>query len=71
MNEPTSPEDLAAILKREYEAADDYHEQLEQLQRVAFEYYEAQPFGNEVDGRSQNVLPDVQETCDGMLGILL
>ncbi len=71
MNEPTSPEDLAAILKREYEAADDYHEQLEQLQRVAFEYYEAQPFGNEVDGRSQIVLPDVQETCDGMLGILL
>ncbi|WPZ05497.1 portal protein [Pelagerythrobacter marinus] len=71
MNEPTSPEDLAAILKREYEAADDYHDQIEQLQEEAFRYYEAQPFGNEIDGRSQIVLPDVQETCDAMLGIIL
>lgn len=67
MNEaPTSPEELAAILKREFDAADDYHDQIQDLQEAAFRYYEAQPFGNEVDGRSQIVLPDVQETCDYM-----
>lgn len=71
MTTPIAPDDLAAILKREYAAADDFYEQLEELQRAAFEYYEAQPFGNEIDGRSQVVLPDVQEACDGMLGILL
>lgn len=67
MNEaPTSPEELAAILKREFDAADDYHDQLSDLQEAAFRYYEGQPFGNEIDGRSQIVLPDVQETCDYM-----
>lgn len=66
MNEPTTPEELASILKREFEAADQFHDQLELLQRVAFAYYEAQPFGNEVEGRSQIVLPDVQETVDYM-----
>lgn len=71
MNEPTTPEELAAILKREFEAADDYHDQLEPLQEAAFRYYEAQPFGNELDGRSQIVLPDVQETIDAMLGVIL
>ena len=71
MNKPTTPEELAAILKREFEAADDYHDQLEPLQEAAFRYYEAQPFGNELDGRSQIVLPDVQETIDAMLGVIL
>jgi hypothetical protein len=62
-----TPEQLAAILKREYEAADSFHEQLEELQRLAFEFYEGQPLRNEIDGRSQIVLPDVQETVDYML----
>lgn len=60
------PDELAAILKREFEVADQYYDQLEPLQDAAFRFYEAQPFGNEVDGRSQIVLPDVQETCDYM-----
>lgn len=57
---------LAAILKREYEQADSYSDQLATLTDQAFKYYEAQPFGNEVEGRSQVVLPDVQETIDYM-----
>lgn len=61
-----SPDELAAILRREYDAADHYYEQIEPLMEAAFRFYEAQPFGNEVDGRSQIVLPDVQETCDYM-----
>lgn len=66
MNEPTTPAELAAILKREYDAAEDYYCQIEPLQELAFRFYEAQPFGHEVDGRSQIVLPDVQETVDYM-----
>ena len=66
MTEPTTPEELAAILKREYDAAEDYYTQIEPLQELAFRFYEAQPFGHEVDGRSQIVLPDVQETVDYM-----
>lgn len=57
---------LAAILKREYDQADSYSDQLATLTDQAFKYYEAQPFGNEVEGRSQIVLPDVQETIDYM-----
>lgn len=71
MNEPLTPDDLAALLKREFEAADSYHEQLEMLQRQAFEYYEAHPFGNEVTGQAQTVLPDVQETIDSANAALL
>lgn len=63
---PQDPESIAAILKREYEQADSYAMQIDQLNRQAFEYYEAQPFGNEIPGRSSVVLPDVQETIDYM-----
>lgn len=57
---------LARILQREFDTADHYYETLDELDDQAFRYYEAQPFGNEVDGRSQVVLPDVQETIDYM-----
>jgi hypothetical protein len=66
-----TPEELAAILKREFEAADSYYDQIEQLQDAAFRYYEAQPFGNEVTGRSQIVLPDVQTAIDYMVQSVL
>ena len=67
MNEaPQDIDELASILRREYEAADTYYDQLSLLTNQAFEYYEAQPFGNEIEGRSQIVLPDVQETIDYM-----
>lgn len=66
MNEAPDMRQLAAILDREFRIADAYHSQLARLQRQAFEYYEAQPFGNEVEGRSQIILPDVQEATDYM-----
>ena len=62
---------LAAILAREYQAADSYRDPLALLERQAFQYYEGQPFGNEVEGRSQVVLPDVQETIDYMAASVL
>jgi hypothetical protein len=72
MNEaPMEPEALAAILQREYAAADSYRDILAQLELQAFQYYEGLPFGNEVEGRSQVVLPDVQETIDYMAASVL
>lgn len=67
MNEaPQDIEELASILRREFDSADSYYDQLSTLTNQAFGYYEAQPFGNEIEGRSQIVLPDVQETVDYM-----
>lgn len=66
-----TPEQLAAILQREYNSAESYYEQLEEIQRVAFEYYEGRPLGTEVEGRSQIVLPDVQTAIDYMLQSVL
>lgn len=59
--------ELATILQREYEAADSEYERLRDIQEMSQRYYEGKPFGNEVDGRSQIVLPDVQETIDYMV----
>jgi hypothetical protein len=61
-----TPEELASILRREYDAAESFYQQIEPLQTLAFQFYEAQPLGNEVEGRSQIVLPDVQEAVDYM-----
>jgi hypothetical protein len=66
-----TPEQLASILQREKDNADSYAEQLEELQEQAFDYYEGKPFGNEVDGRSQIVLPDVQTAIDHMTQSIL
>jgi hypothetical protein len=68
MNDPQGmgTTELAAILMREFRIADGYHDQILILQRQAERYYEGQPFQNEVEGRSQIVLPDVQETIDYM-----
>jgi len=57
---------LVDALKREYDAAESEWEMIRTAQDHAFAYYEAKPFGNEVPGRSQIVLPDVQETIDYM-----
>lgn len=64
-------EELANILRREYDAADSYFEQLEELHQQAFDYYEGKPLGTEVTGRSQIVLPDVQTAIDHMTQSIL
>lgn len=66
-----SDEELIAALKREYEAADSYNDFLRTRREIAVSYYEGQALGNEVDGRSQIVLPDVQEATDYMLPSIL
>lgn len=62
-----TPEEIAAILQEEYENADSYWQSdIAEEQATAIDYYEARPLGNETDGLSQVVLPDVAEVCDYM-----
>lgn len=67
---PDEGPDLAAltkVLQDEYATADQYRDTLREMELLAIQYYEGQTLGNEVEGRSQIVLPDVQETIDYML----
>ena len=60
-------EEIVDALKREYDDAEDfYSSELQPEQEAANSYYEARPFGDEIEGRSQIVLPDVQEAIDYM-----
>ena len=64
-------DELVDALVRESEAADSEWERMRGYQDFARDYYEARPFGNEVEGRSQIILPDVQETIDYMVPSVL
>lgn len=59
-------EGLVTALKLEAESAESEWDRVRDYQEASRRYYEARPFGNEVDGRSQIVLPDVQEAVDYM-----
>lgn len=65
-------ETVVAALKREYDDAEDFYTtDIQPEQEVANLYYEGKPFGDEVDGRSQIVLPVVAETIDYMVPSIL
>lgn len=70
-DQPLDENSIVAALRREFDAAESCYGHLRQLQDDARRYYEARPFGNEEDGRSQIVLPDVQESCDYMAASVL
>ena len=58
---------IADILKREYQSADDYSDQLMKLRDLALKAYEAdEGLIPVVEGRSRVMLPDVQEAHDYM-----
>lgn len=60
-------DDLLSLLKREQDAAVSYRNgTLADEQANALEFYDARPFGDEVDGQSQVVTPDVAEVVDYM-----
>lgn len=74
--EPTAEEritadELVAALQREADAANSEWDRISGVVRLAHDFYEAKPFGTEVEGRSQIILPDVQETVDYMLASVL
>ncbi len=58
---------ITATLKRQYDSADQFCEQLAGIQELAFKYYEAdiETFPAR-EGGSQLILPDVQESIDYM-----
>ena len=64
-------DELVDALRREAEAAESGWDNLSIMLDLAHNFYEAKPFNNEVDGRSQIVLPDVQEVIDDMVPIVL
>jgi len=64
-------DELVDALRREAEAAESEYDRVREYRQAALDYYEAKPFGNEVDGRSQIILPDVQETIDYMVPSVL
>ena len=64
-------EELVDALKREADAANSEWDRTRGFVRLAWDYYDAKPFGNEDPSRSQIVLPDVQETVDYMVPSVL
>lgn len=67
MNDTPSLEDIVTALQREFDDAEDFYTQtLQPEQEAANRYYDAEPFGDETEGRSQIVLPDVAEAIDYM-----
>lgn len=65
-NAPLDADDLVAALRREAALADSEWQRIRDDQEIALKYYEGKPFGNEVENRSQVILPDVQEALDYM-----
>jgi hypothetical protein len=60
-------DELASILAAQEKAAISFRDStLADEQANALDYYEAEPFGDEEDGRSQVVVPDVAEVVDYM-----
>lgn len=67
MNEPLTPQKLASILKREYDAAEDYASKLRKLQDLSERAYESdEALIPVVEGRSRAMTADVQEVVDYM-----
>jgi hypothetical protein len=65
--EPLDEADLVNALKAESEGACTFHDTtLSERQELCLRYYDGDPFGDEVEGLSQIVLPDVAETVDYM-----
>lgn len=54
------------VMELERQAVSYRNSDLADEQATAIEFYEAGPFGDEVEGRSQVVVPVVQEVCDYM-----
>lgn len=67
MNEQMTPDELATyLMEMERQAVSFRASDLADEQAVAIDFYEGKPFGDEVEGRSQVVVPVVQETVDYM-----
>lgn len=64
MSEPVTEEDIVQRIDGEISAALGYGDSVSEQRREAMHYYYAQPFGNEVEGRSHYVDSTVQDTVE-------
>jgi hypothetical protein len=72
MAEKMDDEDLLEILQRKEDAASHYvHGQLGSEREASLRQYHRMPYGNEVDGESQIVASDIQDTIEWLLAALL
>ncbi len=72
MAEKMDDEDLLEILQRKEDAASHYvHGQLGDERELAMREYHRMPYGNEVDGESQIVASDIQDSVEWILPALL
>lgn len=67
MNEPLDEARLLTILEEQSRAAEDFYAaEIAEDQENALRFYEGELFGDEVEGLSQVVLPDVRDAVDHM-----
>lgn len=72
MAEKLDDEDLLSILQRKEDAASHYvHGQLGDEREMAMREYHRMPYGNEVEGESQIVASDIQDSVEWILPALL
>src|SRR3990167_8135605 len=69
---PMTDTELSSLLARERSQAIAHQTgALAEIRRKAMEYYLGEPFGNEIEGRSQVVSTDVADTVDWIMPALL
>jgi hypothetical protein len=72
LSEPLTDEDLLKILKdEEADAASYYDSELAAAQTTAMDRFHARPFGDEIEGRSQVVTHDVEDTINWIMPKLM
>ena len=62
---------LLSIIEREVGQSSSYSGELDEQRRKALEYYNGEPFGNELDGRSSVVSTDVMDVIEWAMPILM
>lgn len=67
----TEDELLASVEKEEANCVVHYASLLSEQRRKAIQYYDGQPYGNEVEGRSQVVTTEVKDAVEGILPTLM
>ena len=62
---------LLSIIDREVNQSTSYSGELSEQRRKAMEYYNGEPFGNEIEGRSSVVSTDVMDVIEWTIPILM
>lgn len=71
LKQKLTDETLLAIIEREVGSSTSYSGELDKQRRKALEYYNGEPFGNEIAGRSSVVSTDVMDVVEWSMPILM